>query len=42
MGSERLQPYVYDWLTEETGEDGTLLHMSDVATYVHLARYHDM
>ena len=42
MGEDRLKPYVYDWLTEESGEDGDLLKMSDVATYVHLARYHDM
>ena len=42
MGKEILQPAVYDWLTKETSLDLDLLKMSDVATYVHIARYHDM
>ena len=42
MGKERLQPKLYDWLTEKTGEDLDLLKMSDVATYVNIAKYHDM
>ena len=42
MGKDLLRPNVYDWLTEKTGEDLDLLKMSDVATYVHLARYHGM
>ena len=42
MGKDLLQPKLYNWLTEKTGEDLDLMKMSDVATYVNIAHYHDM
>ena len=38
-----LNENLYDWLREETGfHDYDLLAMSDVATYVNIAKWHGM
>jgi len=43
MGKELLPANVYDWLKENTNEDkDDLLTLSDIATYVHLATYHNI
>lgn len=43
MGKELLPANLYDWLKENTDEDkDDLLTLSDIATYVHLATYHNI
>ena len=43
LGSDLLQPHVYDWLEFVTKSEGreTLYEMSDIAIYVWNAHYHD-